>query len=367
MSDVYTDLGVTPLINAAGKLTAFGGSAQVEAVAKAQADAARAHVDLQQLRDAVGARIAALAGAERASVTPGAGAGIAIAVAACIAGRDLARVQRLPDSDGLANGVLLQAGHDIDFGAPVTQMIRLGGGRACIVGSRTAVTLEDLERALEARSTFAAFLFVQSHHCLQTGRLSLAVCITRCRRVDLPVIVDAAAEEDLRRYVALGADLVTYSGGKAFGGPTSGFIAGRADLVDACELQQRGIARAMKVGKETLAGLAVALDAYAARDPADEAHRRADVLRVLETGLARVPGIVAARHVDEAGRGIERVALRWPAGDLAALVRRLAEGNPSIRTRNHHLKEGFVLLDPRELDRRQAETIVARIAEAVCR
>lgn len=365
MTTIYDRLGVPSLVNAAGKLTAFGGSAQAEEVARAQADAARAHVELQALRDAVGARIAALTGAERACVTSGAAAGIAISVAACITGTDLARVQRLPESDGLANGVLLQAGHDIDFGAPVVQMVRLGGGRPRIVGTRAAVTPADLDLALADRGALAAFLFVQSHHCLQEGRLPLAECIARCRAVGLPVIVDAAAEEDLRHYVAVGADLVTYSGGKAFGGPTSGFVAGRADLVDACELQQRGIARAMKVGKETLAGLAVAMERYATRDEAAEEQRRAEVLRVLEEGLGRIPGVVAARHADEAGRSIERVSLRYPGGDLAALVKKLAGGSPSIRTRNHHLKEGYVLIDPRELDVDQARTIVARVAEAV--
>jgi L-seryl-tRNA(Ser) seleniumtransferase/D-glucosaminate-6-phosphate ammonia-lyase len=365
VTTIYDRLGVARLVNAAGKLTAFGGSAQSEDVAAAQAEAARAHVELQALRDAVGARIATLTGAERACVTSGAAAGIAISVAACITGTDLARVQRLPESDGLANGVLLQAGHDIDFGAPVVQMVRLGGGEPRIVGTRERVTVADLDRALADRSALAAFLYVQSHHCLQHGRLSLADCIARCRAKGLPVIVDAAAEEDLRHYVAVGADLVTYSGGKAFGGPTSGFVAGRADLVAACELQQRGIARAMKVGKETLAGLAVALERYAARDASVEAAQREAVLSVLEEGLARIAGVAATRHADEAGRDIERVALRLPGRDLAAVIRALADGRPSIRTRNHHLKEGYVLIDPRELDVDQARTIVARVAEVI--
>jgi D-glucosaminate-6-phosphate ammonia-lyase len=365
VKSIYERLGVATVVNAAGKLTALGGSAQDAGVAAAQAEAARSHVELQGLRDAVARRIVSLTGAEAASVTTGAAAGIAIAVAATITGTDLARVRRIPETDGLANGVLLQVGHDIDFGASVEQMIRLGGGRPRLVGTRAGVRRADLDRALADRRALSALLYVQSHHCLQDGRLPLEDCVAACRPASVPVIVDAAAEEDLAHYVGLGADLVAYSGGKAFGGPTSGFIAGRAELVAACELQQRGIARTMKVGKEQLAGLAVALEQYAARDAGREMDRLEAILSTLEQGLRPLPGIAVARHHDEAGRAIERIALRRLDGDLRALVDGLAAGNPSIRTRNHHLREGFVLIDPRELDMEAARLIVARIAELV--
>ena len=80
--EVYARLGVAPVINAAGKLTALGGTAQTEAVAAAQANAARSHVDVSELRAVAGQRIAKLTGAEAACVTPGAAAGLAISVAA---------------------------------------------------------------------------------------------------------------------------------------------------------------------------------------------------------------------------------------------------------------------------------------------
>jgi L-seryl-tRNA(Ser) seleniumtransferase/D-glucosaminate-6-phosphate ammonia-lyase len=362
---IFDSIGAPTVINAAGKMTALGGSAQAPQVADALRDAAGRHVDLQALRAAVGARIAELTGAAAASVTTGAAAGTTIAVAACITGCDLERVRRMPNSEGLANVVLLQAGHDIDFGAPVEQMIRLGGGRPRCIGSRAGVSPAALEAALATPQAPAACLFVQSHHCLQTGRLRLETVIARCQPIGVPVIVDAAAEEDLRRYIGAGADLVTYSGGKAFGGPTSGFITGRQDLIAACELQQRGIARTMKVGKEQLAGLWVALQRYVEADAGAASARRREILMCIHDGLAAATQLEVAIDRDEAGRDIERVALRWPAGDLRGLLRQLAEGAPSIRTRNHHLQDGYVLIDPRELDMDQARTIVARILAIV--
>ena len=342
----YGRLDLAPVINAAGKLTALGGSAQSVQVAQAQAAAAQAHVDLAALRLAAGRRIAAATGAEAACVTSGAAAGIAICVAAVLTGSDLERVRRLPEVQG-PNQVVLQAGHDVDFGALVTQMIRLAGGRPVVIGSEQAVTEADLTGTLSERT--AAILFVQSHHCIQHRRLPLETLVGR----GVPVLVDAAAEADLGAYIARGADLVTYSGGKAIGGPTCGFIAGKASMIEACELQDRGIARTMKVGKEQIAGLLTALDEFAGPDAGS------GVLDALYAGLAAVADVRIVP--DRAGREIRRVALDLPAARLRDLVAFLHDGRPSIRTRNHQLDEGYVLFDPREMHVDQVPTVVARV------
>ena len=343
----FERVGVGAVINAAGKLTALGGTAQEPEVAKAQADAAMAHVDLAELRRAAGVRIAQATGAEAASVTSGAAAGIAIGVAAILAGTDLARIRRLPEADG-PRDILLQRGHDVDFGAEVTQMIRLGGGHPILFGSVERVTEADLDSVLSRDN--AAIVYVRSHHCIQEGRLPLDALLNR----GVPVLVDAAAEPDLRAWIAAGADLVTYSGGKAIGGPTCGFVAGKRGLIDACEMQQRGIARAMKVGKEQIMGLLTALDGLRP-DSGD------DLLEALHAGLARCADAVIAP--DRAGRPIRRVALDLPTRQARALVRYLHDGEPSIRTRNHELDAGRVLFDPRELRPEHVSAIVARVEQ----
>lgn len=305
-----------------------------------------AHVDLGDLRRAAGARIAAATGAEAACVTSGAASGIAIAVAAVLTGTDLARVRRVPDLDG-PRDILLQRGHDVDFGAEVTQMIRLGGGRPVVFGTVERVTETDLSGALSAAT--AAVVYVQSHHCVQAGRLPLAALVGR----GVPVVVDAAAEPDLRAWSDAGADLVTYSGGKAIGGPTCGFVAGKRALIEACEAQQRGVARAMKVGKEQVMGLLAALDRPAIDGRADE------VLEGLRAGLADCADVTVVP--DRAGRAIRRVALHLPPARLRALVGFPHDGDPSIRTRNHEVASGRVLFDPRELKPEHVPLIVSRV------
>jgi D-glucosaminate-6-phosphate ammonia-lyase len=360
--NIYRRFGLDGVINAAGKMTALGGTAQSEAVARAQAEAAQSHVDLETLRRRAGELVAHYVGSEAASITSGAAAGIAIAVAACVTGVQLDRVLRIPDTDGLDRRVLLQAGHDINFGASVAQMIRLGGGRPEVIGWVNSVPKTLLDDALAAHDDIVALVYVQSHHSVQEQMVSLTDCIAAAHRHHVPVIVDAAAEEDLRRYIELGADLVTYSGGKAIGGPTIGFVAGHRNLIDACELQQRGIARAMKVGKESIVGLLVALEQYTARDTAADHARQNVVVGNLEHRLAGISRLRVYRKPDEAGRGIERLALeRTDGGDIRTLVKYLAAGPPSIRTRNHHLDDGVALIDPREIDALQAAVIAERV------
>jgi len=349
----FQSLGLNKVINASGKMTALGGTAQATAVAEVQQQAAGHHVNLAALRRAAGRQIAERTGAEDACVTTGAAAGIAIGVAAMITGADEEAVRRLPDSEGLPNEIVLQAGHDVNFGARVTQMIRLGGGRPVLAGSRDEVTEGQLEAALSGRT--AGLLFVQSHHTRQANGLSLETLVRLARARRLPVLVDAAAEEDLEAYVSVGADLVTYSGGKAIGGPSVGFIAGRTDLIAACELQNLGIARAMKVGKEQIAGLLAALDAYPT--PSGWFER----LHRLKDGLESVPGARISVEEDLAGRNIKRLGLRLEPAALKGLVQALASGDPAIYTRNHQIDEGLVLFDLREVKDEDVDVIVERV------
>ncbi|MBJ38867.1 MAG: SelA-like pyridoxal phosphate-dependent enzyme [Gammaproteobacteria bacterium] len=357
------EIPIPKVINAAGKLTALGGSAQSDTVASALADAARTHLDLAAYRAAAGARIAELTGAEAACVTSGAAAGIAISVASLLTGTDPLRVRAVPAQDG-DRGIVLQAGHAVDFGAEIVQMIRLGGGNPVIAGSANSVSAALLDATL-ATPGIRGYLHVISHHCVQENMTLLPDAIERCRRRGVPVIVDAAAEEDLRAYIDAGADLVTYSGGKAIAGPTSGFIAGKTAYIDACEMQFQGIARTMKVGKEQIAGLLAALDAYVTRDEAQVAtHLDAINARLLD-GLADIPQLSATTRGDEAGRHFSRVVLAGEF-DVRKLVGFLAAGDagagiPPIRTRNHFLDQGVALIDPRELRDEHVDLIVQRV------
>lgn len=354
--------GLRQVINASGKMTALGATAVVPEIAEAVARGAGDYVIMEDLLAAAGERIARAAGAEFAVPTIGAAAGIAIATAACVAGKDLVAIESLPDTLGRPNEVVLPKGHSVHFGGSIAQMIRLGGGLPVEAGHANLVAPEHVERSITPRTV--ALFYCKSHHAVQKGMVSLDELIAIGKRHNLPVIVDAAAEEDLRKYVAMGADLVIYSGGKAIGGPTSGFICGRRGLVEACVMQYGGVGRAMKVSKEAISGLLTALDLYETRDMQAAAERDKARMEWLVDMLAAVPGVRARVIQDEAGRAIYRASVEvLPSAGITAkaIVKKLESGDPAIYTRNHQVNLGIINIDPRPLLPGQEEMILERL------
>jgi len=358
---IYQTFGLQPIINASGKMTALGASAVHPAVAQAMADAAMDYVDMQDLMLTAGKYIAAATNAEDGCPTAGAAAGIAIATAAVIAGTNLKLIEQLPFSEGLPNEIIIQKGHSVHFGASISQMIRLGGGKVIEVGHTNHVEKAHVEEAIQDRTS--ALFFVKSHHTVQKGMQQLETFIELAKQYNLPLIVDAAAEEDLRTYVAQGADMVIYSGGKAIGGPTSGFICGRATYMQACRAQYKGIGRAMKVGKEAIIGLLTALQRYD-RSEADAAEQQ-QRMKWLVDQLKEIPGLKSEVVQDDAGRAIYRARITInpeAAGfGVSDMIKRLESGTPSIHTRNHYGNVGIISIDPRPLLPGQEQIIVERI------
>lgn len=362
----YQRLGVERVINAAGRLTALGGVALQADVVAAMANAARYNVDMKSLKDRAGELIAELTGAEAAMVTTGAAAGICTMVAGVVAGTDEVKIRRLPDSDWDPSEIVLMAGHASYFGASVTQMIRVGGGWPVLVGDVNMITPGLLRGHLTPRT--AGFLYIQSHHTAHKGMLSLEQCREICREKGVPLLIDAAAEEDMEIYLRTGCDLVTYSGGKEFGGPTSGFIAGRKELVEACRAQESGVARGMKVGKETILGLLAALESFRKSDARAEKARQLALIEGMEEGLAGLPNTKLTRIPDEAGRAIIRLGLTLDEKALGftavKLLKELQAGSPAVVLRGHWASTGTVAIDPRPLVAEDSETVVEQIRRA---
>lgn len=362
---IYQKYGLRQIINGSGKMTALGASAVHQEVAHALSEAAMDYVDIGELMVAAGRGIAKVTGAEDGCPTAGAAPGIAISVAAVITGANLTLIERLPNSDGLKNEIILQKGHSVHFGAAIAQMISLGGGKAVEVGQANHVEKDHIEQAITERT--GALFYVKSHHAVQKGMQSVETMAALAKKRGIPLIVDAAAEEDFRKYIAHGADLVIYSGGKALGGPTSGFICGKAALVQACRMQYKGIGRAMKVGKEAIIGLLAALERYDVN--ADEAQGQFARMNWLISELSGVEGIKGSIVQDEAGRAIYRAQLTIDAKvtgkDAATVIQELEAGNPAIYTRNHYANLGSISIDPRPLLADQEKIIAARIKEII--
>ena len=202
----------------------------------------------------------------------------------------------------------------------------------------------------------------------------------------VPVIVDAAAElppsSNLRRFVDEGAALVVFSGGKAVRGPQgSGVLAGRRELIESVRLQtldmdvdveawteresseppHHGVGRSMKVGKEQIAGLAVALREFVARDHEAEAVELGAWLASLQGSLGARPGTVRT-DLQFYPRLVFDVGGRAEARMLAA---RLAAGEPAIVVPHAPLARGELVICPEAItvpDRPRVEQALAAMA-----
>nr|WP_279077274.1 DgaE family pyridoxal phosphate-dependent ammonia lyase [Hafnia alvei] len=359
--NIYQRLGLKRVINACGKMTILGVSAVSPEVMAATAEAAGAFVEIDALVDRTGELVSTHTGAQDSYITSCASAGIAIAVAAVITRGEPDRVAMMPDSAGMANEILILRGHNIDYGAPITSAIRLGGGRIVEVGQSNLAARWQLEKAVSERT--AALLFVKSHHSVQKGMLTLEDFVTVAKQFQLPLIVDAAAEEDLRQYVARGADMVIYSGAKAFNAPTSGFITGGREWIRCCKAQHHGIARAMKIGKENMVGLVKALELYGE----GITNMTPEKLASTVNAISALRGFSAEIEQDEAGREIWRVQVRVHPDILGIDARQveamLRTGDIAIYTRRYFLHQGVFSIDPRTLDHHDLTTIVERLAQ----
>ncbi|SBU94072.1 L-seryl-tRNA(Ser) seleniumtransferase [Streptomyces sp. Ncost-T6T-1] len=363
----YKDLDVTHVVSAQANTTPLGGCTLSDGVVEAMSEAAKWHVDIDKLWDAAGARFAEVTGTEDACPTTGASAGVAISVAAIIAGTDVSRIQSLPGAVDGPNEVLLQKGHSISYsGAPIGQMIAIGGGRVKEVGAVNETLPAHIEGAITERT--AALMFVTSHtHATQRRSVPLEEVIAIGRRHNIPVIVDAANEEDLKHWSALGADLVCYSGPKSLGAPTSGFVCGSRQLIAACRAQYSGIARPMKVGKESLMGLLQAVDEYVAVTPQARGAQQRARMEALAPRLDALTGLTARVMKDESGREIYRVLLTvdpQEAGrDAATLAKEAQAGTPAVYLRDFKMHLGQLEVDPRALSAAGEEDVVRCLTE----
>lgn len=362
---VYEEIGLPRVINASGRVTVLGVSTISDKVAKAAVAGGQSYVVVEDLIDKAGEIISRYTGGEDSCPTVCASAAIALSVAGMISRGKKTIMDRLPDSTGLANEIILQKGHVINFNAPIETMLRLGGGVPVEAGCATEVVVEDVEELINEKTV--ALLYVKSHHCVQKGMLDLPTMIDIAHRHNLPLMVDAAAEEDFRKYIAMGADLVCYSGAKALEATTSGFVTGKKELISYIKKQYHGVGRAMKVGKEAIMGLLAALEQYENKDKKAEVEKNVKIVDWLVDEINQIPNLKAQKIQDEAGRAIFRARVfvdPEKAGMTATeLEGKLKAGTPTIRCRTEFMSLGSLDFDPRPLVEGDKELIVAKLKE----
>ena len=364
-NDIRPDLGLRPIINVSGTMTSLGASIVVpEAVATVSAILPQ-FVEIGDLQKKASRTIARLCGTEAGFVTASCSAGITLAVAGAMTGCDLAAVERLPDTDRLKNEVLIMTGHMVGYGAPVEQGIRLSGAKVVPVGQATSAHGYQLNGAINERT--AAAVYVVSHHTVQYGQIPLKEFVEICHARGVPVIVDAASEYDLKGFLATGADIALYSSHKFLGGPTGGIVAGRTELVRATYMQNMGIGRGMKIGKEGILGTIAALEAWEKRDHAAVRERETRYLELWEQTLSGRPGVTPIREADPTNNPLDRlkVAIEPKGAHITAwdLADALAAGQTPIIVRDHEVEHGYFYLDPCNLHPGQETVVAERLVE----
>jgi L-seryl-tRNA(Ser) seleniumtransferase len=341
---------VRSIVNALGTSTIVGANVAPPEVIAAASEALAGNFLIDELQRAACVAIAQATGAEAGCVTSSASSGIAIASAACMTGADMSRISRLPDSEGLPNEVLMQQAHDVNFGAPISQMVRLSGARVLRLGTANHCDVYHLRGALSPRT--AAVLYVVNGAVSSAADLiTLEQCVGIAGVAGVPVIVDAAAETDVLPFLQAGASIVISSGHKAMGAPTSGLLCGRKELIRACYLQNWGIGRAMKVGKEGIAGMIAAVERWYSRDLSAGAERYAAVAtkfaEKLEVQCTDTPHRI-------------RIPVAREARQIANLLR---EGDPSIWVND--ATGSTLTLDLRNLSLSDASQAAERILRAM--
>ncbi|MGZ2384196.1 aminotransferase class V-fold PLP-dependent enzyme [Rhizobium brockwellii] len=364
-TDIRPSLGLRPVINVSGTMTSLGASIVVPEAIEAMASILPHFVEINDLQRKASGVIARLTGGEAGFVTASCSAGISLAVAGAITGNNLLAIERLPDVAAEKNEVLVQMGHVVSYGAPVDQAIRLAGGKVVLVGQATSTHRFHMENAITDKT--AAAVYVVSHHVVDYGLLNLKEFVEIAHAKGVPVIVDAASEYDLRIFLEQGADIALYSGHKFLGGPTSGIVAGSKELVRHAFLQNMGIGRGMKVGKESIFGVMAALEAWENRDHAGIRERETGYLNLWKRTLDGRPGLTALIEPDPTNNPLDRLRLivdpeqaHITAWDLADA---LAKGSPPIIVRDHEVEHRYFYLDPCNLHPGEEMIVAERLAQ----
>jgi L-seryl-tRNA(Ser) seleniumtransferase len=372
------------IINAAGYLTRLGNSIMDPHVLRAMEEASGSFVELDQAQLAASRVIAAITGAEAGYVVGGAAAGLALAAAACIAGDDLDRIRRLPDTEGMSNEIILPEGHEIYY----ERFIRLAGARLTFVPDEAALT--------KAIGPDTVGIFYEAS---MPGPIPQASLASAGRAAGIPVVADAAVSvppvRNLRAILADGTDLAVFTGSKAVRGPAgSGFVAGRGDLVRSVMLQHQdwdvavelskardqwlwgtsppfvmGMGRAFKVGKEDIAGLVAALQAYDQRDHDADRRDWSGRLSSIAAALSGLPGIdVRLREADDDCAVpllyVAAATTSWPIERLAAELR---TGDPAVWLSMSLFPEREVWIDPVNLRDGDDALLISAFEEALRR
>ena len=361
--DYFKELGVKPMINAAGTYTTFTASLMLPEVMEAINYASKTFVHLNELHDAVGKRIAELLHCEAAMVSSGAAGALVQGTAACITGTDVKKIRQLPDTTGMKNEVIFQKTHRYGY----DHAIRNAGVK--VIEIETAA---ELDRAVNERT--AMMMFFNSAD--PKGQINAEEWVALGKKHNVPTFNDAAADsqpmENIFRYQKMGFDLVTFSGGKGIRGPQSaGLLLGRKDLIEAARLNgspnSDSLGRGLKVNKEELLGMMVAVETFLKKDHRAEWAEWEKRCKIVADSVSPLKSVKTEVYLPEIANHVPHLRITWDQSAIklsyADVQKRLRDGDPCIETVpgvGDGLGVGVWMLQPGE-----AQIVARRIREVL--
>ncbi|MDA9139881.1 aminotransferase class V-fold PLP-dependent enzyme [Flavobacteriaceae bacterium] len=330
--DFFKELGLRTFINAAGTYTSMTGCLMPKEVTDAIGYGATEYVNLDDLQDKVGERIAELLSCEYATVTSGCFGAMSIAMAGVLCGNDPKKVKQLPDTEGWANEVIIQEGHQIGYAQALTNV----GAKVVLVK-----TAKEMEKAINKKTAMMWFLNANT----ENGEVKWEEFVAIAKKHNIPTFIDCAADvppvSNLFRFTEMGFDMVGFSGGKGLRGPQSaGLLLGKRKYIEAARMHTppRGetIGRGMKVNKEEVLGMLVALELYLNKDHDKEWKLWEDQIELISNSALAVEGVRTEIHVPKHANHVPSLRIRWDENKVKITAdearRQLREGHPSIQT-----------------------------------
>ncbi|MFN6336777.1 MAG: aminotransferase class V-fold PLP-dependent enzyme [Sphingobacteriales bacterium] len=330
--DLFKELGIRTFINAAGTYTGMTATLMRPEALAAIRQSAEKFCMLDEVQDKVGIKIAEICRAEAAVVTSGAFAGLTLGMAGILTGMDPAKVRALPklEGTGIKTEVICQKGHAIGYNQAITNT----GAKIVVVE-----TAEDVERAINKNTAAMHYLHINTDN----GKIKHEEWIALANKHGIPATIDIAADvppvENLWRYNEMGFSVVVISGGKALRGPQSaGILMGKKDIIAAARLSMppRGetIGRGMKVNKEEILGMYVALQEFVSIDHDAEYKMFQERIDRIKAAVESVPGVTTKVSHPKLGNCTPTLDIRWDntkikkdANEIREIIRK---GNPSI-------------------------------------
>ena len=337
--DIYEELGVKKLINAAGTYTAVGASMMKPGVLKNMTEAANSFVDVEALLKTVNRKIADMTHNEGAFVCNSCSTAIYLTAAAFVADKYGRPFKYISDEDVRKCEFVGIWNQHIPYDHAIEQL----GVKMKFMGytnPQGELSETDFEMAINENTVGIYFAPRTPKGYIGEGCMNLENAIKVSKKMNVPILVDAAAQlppkSNLWEFTKMGADVVTFSGGKDLAGPqASGLAVGKKkymELLSETGFPKYSAGRIMKIGREEIVALYTAIKLYMENDEEQRLNWCEGEVQKLKELLGGSKMFTVERcWPNQAGQPLPRSFVRTETNKLAEKVRKmLMEFTPGV-------------------------------------